>query len=115
MYQLLTVLMNYKRTVEDFRKCGPKAGTVYNLPYISDCVGGDVGRGLSCPELSSPVPCGDGACHANYISCLRSLGDRVEALVAGTGALQPPGDGGGGQNEDARLTYGFNDKGKVVS
>lgn len=31
--------MNYKRTVEDFKRCGSKAGTVYGLPYVSDCVG----------------------------------------------------------------------------
>ena len=40
-YMVMTVLMNYKRTVEDFKKCaGIKASTVYGLPYVSDCVGG---------------------------------------------------------------------------
>lgn len=38
-YQVMTVLMNYKRTVEDFKRCGSKASTVYGLPYVSDCVG----------------------------------------------------------------------------
>ena len=38
-YQIMTVLMNYKRTVEDFTHCGSKASTVYGLPYVSDCVG----------------------------------------------------------------------------
>jgi hypothetical protein len=38
--QVMTVLMNYKRTVEDFKRCGSKAPTVYGLPYVSDCVGG---------------------------------------------------------------------------
>ena len=38
-YQVMTVLMNYKRTVEDFHKCGSKGKTVYGLPYVSDCVG----------------------------------------------------------------------------
>jgi hypothetical protein len=28
-YQIMSVLMNYKRTVEDFHKCGSKASTVY--------------------------------------------------------------------------------------
>ena len=27
-YQVLSVLMNYKRTVNDFDRCGPKAGNV---------------------------------------------------------------------------------------
>lgn len=72
-YQVMTVLMNYKRTVEDFRKCGSKAGTVYGLPYVSDCVGGfATERDLECSsDLRYPVPCGDGKCHSDYISCLR--------------------------------------------
>ncbi len=36
--QVMSVLMNYKRTVEDFKRCGSKAPTVYGLPYVSDCV-----------------------------------------------------------------------------
>ena len=40
----MTVLMNYKRTVEDFKKCGSKASTVYGLPYVSDCVGSSTDR-----------------------------------------------------------------------
>lgn len=53
----MTVLMNYKRTIEDFNKCGSKASTVYGrssksnitcidnispvegLPYVAECVG----------------------------------------------------------------------------
>jgi hypothetical protein len=38
-YRVMSVLMNYKRTVEDFKRCGSKASTVYGLPYVSDCVG----------------------------------------------------------------------------
>lgn len=37
----MTILMNYKRTVEDFKRCGTKASTVYGLPFVSDCVGAD--------------------------------------------------------------------------
>lgn len=66
----MSVLMNYKRTVEDFKKCGSKASTIYGLPYVSDCVGG-ADRGLSCQDLALPVPCADGNCHSDYISCLR--------------------------------------------
>lgn len=40
----MTVLMNYKRTVEDFKRCGSKGSTVYGLPYVSDCVGSNVDR-----------------------------------------------------------------------
>lgn len=36
--------MNYKRTVEDFKRCGSKSPTVYGLPYVSDCVGSNVDR-----------------------------------------------------------------------
>lgn len=43
-YQVMTVLMNYKRTVEDFKRCGSKSSTVYGLPYVSDCVGSNVDR-----------------------------------------------------------------------
>jgi hypothetical protein len=69
----MTILMNYKRTVEDFKQCtGVKASTVYGLPYVSDCVGGSaIPRSLQCPDLNLPVPCGDGNCHSDYISCLR--------------------------------------------
>ena len=28
-------------------------------------------RSLSCPDLKLPVPCADGTCHSDYISCLR--------------------------------------------
>jgi hypothetical protein len=71
--QVMTILMNYKRTVEDFKKCSnSKASTVYGLPYVSDCVGGSSNsRDLKCPDLNLPVPCGDGTCHTDYISCLR--------------------------------------------
>lgn len=70
-YQVMAVLMNYKRTVEDFKRCGAKASTVYGIAFISDCVGNV--KGLKCEELSHAVPCPDGECHTDYISCLRSL------------------------------------------
>jgi len=70
-YRLMSVLMNYKRTVEDFKKCSYKAGTVYNIAFISDCIGSELGRKITCPDLKNPVPCGDGSCHSDYISCLR--------------------------------------------
>jgi hypothetical protein len=42
--QVMTVLMNYKRTVEDFKRCGSKAPTMYGLPYVSDCVGSSIDK-----------------------------------------------------------------------
>ena len=120
-YRVMTVLMNYKRTVEDFKRCGSKAPTVYGLPYVSDCVGsnaryhasqrsagaerrfgwgysdssGAEGKGpekLICDELSTPVPCDDGRCHTDYISCLRSLSVQANELSAQLqeGELQSP-------------------------
>lgn len=68
-YQIISVLMNYKRTVEDFKKCGGKAPTVYGLAFISDCV--QSSTSVTCNNLKFPVPCGDGKCHSDYISCLR--------------------------------------------
>lgn len=80
-YRVMTVLMNYKRTVEDFKRCGSKAHTVYGLAFISDCVGTGVEKSFSCPSLQLPVPCADGKCHTDYISCLRSLSNTAEELV----------------------------------
>lgn len=80
-YMIMTVLMNYKRTVEDFKRCGSKASTVYNLPYVSDCVGTYVDKALSCPSLSLPVPCPDGECHTSYISCLKSMSTELDGLT----------------------------------
>lgn len=31
----------------------------------------------SCPDLKYPVPCGDGQCHTDYISCLRVRAHRM--------------------------------------
>jgi hypothetical protein len=68
--------MNYKRTVEDFGLFGSKAATVYGLLYVSNCIGSATmmdsnGNTLSCPDMQFAVPCGDGHCHSDYISCLR--------------------------------------------
>ena len=86
-YQVISVLMNYKRTVEDFKRCGKKANTVYGLAFISDCVGEQQygTKAVSCPSLKFPVPCGDGTCHSDYISCLRSYSDHAEALALAGG------------------------------
>ena len=35
---------------------------------------------VKCDDLQKPVPCADGTCHSDYISCLRSLSDVAESL-----------------------------------
>jgi hypothetical protein len=42
-YEVMEVLFNYKRTVEDFKKCGGKAGNPYNFPFGA-LVGGIGGK-----------------------------------------------------------------------
>ena len=71
-YQTMSVLMNYKRTVEDFGKCGTKAGNPYNFPFVSDCVR-PAGSSPSCTNPKFPVRCKDGKCRPDYISCLKAI------------------------------------------
>lgn len=72
-FEIMEVLFNYKRTVQDFDKCGTKARVLYGFPYVGDCVGGAEVRGGCSDDHARPVPCGDGKCHSDYVSCLRSL------------------------------------------
>ena len=109
-YRVMAVLMNYKRTVEDFRRCEEKAQTLYNLPFVSDCVGQRSFRyGLhshttgksnvvKCDDLETPVPCADGTCHSDYISCLRSLSDVAEGLSRNGPLVNDPHALGHGHN-----------------
>lgn len=70
VYRILEVLTNYKRTISDFEKCRERADNpVYNFNVISDCV-----KSLftgPCKDTKNPIPCGDGTCKSDYISCLR--------------------------------------------
>ena len=79
-YKTLSVLFNYKRTVEDFRKCGPSGHNPYGFSHVSSCIGGgnDFSRhgGVKCEESEAPVKCGDGSCQPDYISCLKVLSIR---------------------------------------
>ncbi len=58
-YQALSVLFNYKRTVEDFHHCNGKARNPYGFSHISDCVGnGPMGFGKKekkCDDSAKPV------------------------------------------------------------
>jgi hypothetical protein len=74
-YEVMEVLFNYKRTVEDFKKCNGKAGNPYNFPFVSDCVSSSAFTG-PCKESQTPVPCGDGTCRSDYVSCLRALSEK---------------------------------------
>jgi hypothetical protein len=74
VYQILSVLMNYKRTVQDFGRCSrDKARTPYGFSHVSDCVDPGAAFEGPCDDPALPVPCADGRCHSDYISCLRSL------------------------------------------
>ncbi|GMH66089.1 hypothetical protein TL16_g04354 [Triparma laevis f. inornata] len=74
-YQILSVLMNYKRTVKDFEHCGGNARTPYGFGLVSDCVGSSFKGPCEDPEF--PVPCAtkEGTCESDFISCLRAIGD----------------------------------------
>lgn len=75
-YEVMEVLFNYKRTLEDFKKCGSKASNPYGFPFVSECVGGQQDFTGPCKDSAFPVPCGDGTCKSDYVSCLRSISDR---------------------------------------
>jgi hypothetical protein len=74
-YEIMEVLFNYKRTVEDFKKCAAKGSNPYGFPFVSDCVGGHGFTG-PCKDSAFPVPCADNTCQSDYVSCLRSLSKR---------------------------------------
>ena len=84
LLQVMEVLFNYKRTVEDFKKCGGKGGNPYGFPFVSECVGGGSFPG-PCKDSAFPVPCGDGSCQSDYVSCLRAM-SRAEAPGEAAGA-----------------------------
>ncbi|XP_071119311.1 uncharacterized protein [Haliotis cracherodii] len=70
-YQIMAMLMNFKRTVDDFGHCKSDAKTPYGFNLVSRCVGSDF-KG-PCTDTKYPVPCGDHTCRATYIDCLQAL------------------------------------------
>lgn len=78
-YEIMEALFNYKRTVEDFQRCGSKSPNPYNFPFVSDCVG--VGQPTKCDDASHPVPCADGSCQSDYITCLKVLSKGEQAML----------------------------------
>eukprot|EP01052_Picozoa_sp_SAG31_P032991 SAG31_NODE_3675_length_3998_cov_2.494229_2_plen_106_part_00 len=68
--------MNYKRTVEDFKRCDGKAQTKGWLPHdktghIAECVSSSFDG--PCDNPAKPVPCGDKTCRHTYVDCLKAL------------------------------------------
>ena len=78
-YRVLSVLMNYKRTVSDFGMCGESAQNPYGFGQVSSCVKPKTFDG-KCEHSEAPVPCDDGNCHSDYISCLRALANKSDGF-----------------------------------
>jgi len=91
-YQTMSALMNYIRTVKDFKHCGGKArgGNAYGIPYISDCVLSEFHGPCTAPN--KPVPCGDRTCRSTFVECLQVLLDmnaRHQAAAGGAPRALP--------------------------
>ena len=75
-YKLVLALMNYKRTLEDFEKCGENYQTKQGVTIVGDCIVYDKEKidqiATKCTD-DLPIPCLDGECKVNYIECLRDL------------------------------------------
>ena len=92
-YQVMEVLFNYKRTLEDFKRCGPKGGNPYNFPFVSECVKAIDGAppppaaaSAPCSDSRNPVRCADGVCRSDYVACHRALSAK-ERLTEGRKAM----------------------------
>ena len=92
-YQVLSVLMNYKRTVSDFDRCGSKAGNPYNFAFISECVKNTVFSGpCDDPEFPVPVPT---ATAGPTTSPVRAVVEASSSVSSDSAALPPPDQGDG--------------------
>ncbi|XP_067678747.1 uncharacterized protein [Haliotis asinina] len=80
-YQVMAMLMNFKRTVDDFGHCKSDAKTPYGFNLVSRCVGSDF-QG-PCTDTKYPVPCGDHTCRATFIDCLLALQDLEQGRSTG--------------------------------
>mmetsp|Transcript_15321 Transcript_15321/g.47985 ORF Transcript_15321/g.47985 Transcript_15321/m.47985 type:complete len:1499 (-) Transcript_15321:247-4743(-) len=87
VYRVLSLLMNYKRTVQDLGMCGPKAKTPYGFSLVSECVKPKDFQGV-CVDTKYPVPCDDGHCHSDFISCLRSISFAGETAQHTEGSIK---------------------------
>ena len=125
IFETMEVLFNYKRTLEDLKRCGPKAKVLYGFPFVSDCVGSSyIGP---CKNNSLPVPCGDGTCRSDFVDCLRAMSlleikpkepevlavadTTAEGVVDGASAPVPQGSGGG---VSGKTVLAFGSSGKMA-
>ncbi|XP_072169956.1 uncharacterized protein [Diadema setosum] len=88
-YQIMAMLMNYRRTVNDFGHCQFDGRNPYNIELISHCVGSDFNG--PCTDERYPVACADRTCRSTFIDCLRALGD-LEQKHSGIKASEEPTD-----------------------
>ncbi|XP_071485667.1 uncharacterized protein [Diadema antillarum] len=86
-YQIMAMLMNYRRTVNDFGHCQFDGRNPYNIELISHCVGSDFNG--PCTDERYPVACADRTCRSTFIDCLRALGD-LEQKHSGVKASEEP-------------------------
>ena len=76
---------------------------------MSDCVGSSFSSS-NCKDSASPVPCSDGTCRSDYVTCLRALSDgerrgalrssvlwAFRAYAGRSGEGGGDGEGGGGE------------------
>jgi len=107
-YRVLSVLMNYKRTVSDLGKCGPKAQTDYGFSHVSECVGTSAPMGVSkiCADSALPVPCDDGQCHSDYVSCLRALSVKQEDTARRKAELDAQNSAAPARRQPSRVAFG---------
>ena len=80
--QTLSILVNDKRTVHDFGRCGEKASTDYVFSWFLECVMSPKFIG-PCPDSDKPVPCSDG----QYSILTRPSSGRAAAAAYAT---RPP-------------------------
>lgn len=111
-YQVMEVLMNYQRTVEDLKHCDARAKTGWWLPQsITGHLSGCVSSAFTgpCKDPFKTVPCGDHTCRSTYVECLRAIYDLeqkeaaklAEEVVA---AIATGGAGAGHKKIKSKLT-----------
>ena len=79
-YQVVLALMNYKRTVADFGKCGGDFEAKYGVRDVGNCVIDSAFNSVSAEKCNEkyPVPCADGECKSTYVQCLRDLSKQAK-------------------------------------
>eukprot|EP00057_Strongylocentrotus_purpuratus_P008891 XP_011663365.1 PREDICTED: uncharacterized protein LOC100889941 isoform X1 [Strongylocentrotus purpuratus] len=83
-YQIMAMLLNYRRTVDDFGHCNFNGRNPYGFDLVSHCVGNNYDT--PCTDERFPVACADQTCRGNYIECLRALSE-IEQKHSGIKAV----------------------------